>query len=86
MKLRKVVLTMALVLFLVLMFIAVTNYAQYQILIELASQVNPEVSSNTFDALLVWMQFPLLILISVMMFYLIFADESLTRQAERSRK
>ena len=86
MNLRKAVLSIALALFLVLMFIAVTNHAQYQILIELASQVNPEVSSHTFDALLVLMQFPLLILISVMMFYLIFADESLTRQAERSRK
>lgn len=86
MNLRKVILTMSLVLFLVLMFIAVTNNAQYQTLVELASQVNPEVGSNTFDALMVWMQFPLLILITVMMFYLIFADESLTRQAERSRK
>ena len=86
MNLRKIVLVITLVLFLVLMFISMSNYAQYQTLVELASQVNPEVGSNTFDALLVWMQFPLLILISVMMFYLIFADESLTRQAERSRK
>ena len=86
MNLRKAILMLVLVLFLSLMFIAITNYTQYQILVELAAQIDPEVGANNFDALLVWMQFPLLLAIMAMLFYLIFADDSLSRQAERSRK
>lgn len=86
MNLRKIVLSITLVLFLVLMFISMSNYAQYQEIVKLAAQVDPEVGKNNFDALLVWMQFPLLLMIASLLTYMIFGDESLTRQAERSRK
>lgn len=86
MNLRKVVLTLTLIMLLVLMFISFSNYTQYQDIVKLAAQVDPEVGKNNFDALLVWMQFPLLLLIASMLTYMIFGDESLTRQLERSRK
>lgn len=86
MNLRKIVLVITLVLFLVLMFISMSNYAQYQEIIKLAAQVDPEVGKNNFDALLVWMQFPILLMIASLLTYMIFGDESLTRQVERSRK
>lgn len=86
MNLRKVVLTLTLIMLLVLMFISFSNYTQYQDIVKLAAQVDPEVGKNNFDALLFWMQFPLLLLIASMLTYMIFGDESLTRQLERSRK
>ncbi len=86
MNLRKIVLVITLVLFLVLMFISMSNYAQYQEIVKLAAQVDPEVGKNNFDALLVWMQFPILLMIASLLTYMIFGDESLTRQVERSRK
>lgn len=86
MNLRKTFLTLTLVLLLILMFISFSNYIQYQDIVKLAAQVDPEVGKNNFDALLVWMQFPILLLMLISLFYMIFADESLTRQVERSRK
>ncbi len=82
MNLRKTILVFALVLFGVLMY---TTFMSFTVLSQVATDMGVSLNALTGsgNALIIWLQFPLVLLISVILIYLILADDSLTKQNQK---
>lgn len=79
MNLRKTILVFVLVLFGVMMY---TVFMSFTVLSQVATdmQISLNALTGSGNALIIWLQFPLILLISITLIYLILADESLTKQ------
>lgn len=82
MNLRKTILVFALVLFGILMY---TTFMNFTVLSQVATDMGISLNAltGTGNALIIWLQFPLVLLISVILIYLILADDSLTKQNQK---
>lgn len=83
MNLRKIILYITLIFFFILMYLILNNYT---VLTELAKANNQSMSeflNGNINSLYVWLQFPLLILISLLLIYLTWWDNSLTESVIR---
>jgi hypothetical protein len=80
MNLRKTILYFVLVLFAILMY---ASFMSFTIVSQVASDLG--ITTNALlgsgNAFIIWMQFPLILLISIVIIYLIFAEDSLTKQS-----
>lgn len=87
MNLRKVILTILLTLSGALMFSVLNSYVIMNKALEIAGFTTLQSFTNSvFDTWLIWAQFPLLIIIILVIFYLMIAENSLNEQARRSEK
>ena len=79
MNLRKVLLIATLSLFALLMFF---NFTAFALISTLASDQGLSFAelAGSVNALMIWLQFPLSILIFVILIYLVLGDQSLTEQ------
>lgn len=85
MNLRKVLLMVMLILVLALFYSVMQTYV---LLLEVMGQnlvTYAQTTGGSFNALIVWLQFPLLILIGLILMYVILGDKSLTAQAQNAK-
>lgn len=85
MNLRKVLLTLMFILFAVLTYGVLETYTLLIKTMEVASITYAQTEGGAFNAVIVWMQFPLLLLIGAILAYLILGDKSLTAQAQNAK-
>lgn len=85
MNLRKVLLTLMFILFAVLTYGVLETYTLLIKTMEVASITYAQAEGGAFNAVIVWMQFPLLLLMGAILAYLILGDKSLTAQAQNAK-
>ena len=85
MNLRKVLLTLMFILFAVLTYGVLETYTLLIKTMEVASITHAQTEGGAFNAVIVWMQFPLLLLMGAILAYLILGDKSLTTQAQNAK-
>ncbi len=85
MNLRKVLLGLALVFFSILFYCILQAYALLDTAVKASGVTLSELSGSGFNSIVVWLQFPLVILLMIIFLYLIFGDDSLTIQAKSAK-
>ncbi|HET6785106.1 MAG TPA: hypothetical protein VFH18_03715 [Erysipelotrichaceae bacterium] len=85
MNLRKVILSLALIFFSVLFYCILQAYAFLDTAVKASGVTLAELSGSGFNTFIVWLQFPLVILLIIIFIYLIFGDKSLTAQAQNAK-
>jgi len=85
MNLRKVILGLALVFFSVLFYCILQTYALLDSAVKVSGVTISELSGSGFNTFIVWLQFPIVILLIIIFIYLIFGDKSLTVQAQNAK-
>lgn len=85
MNLRKVILSLALIFFSILFYCILQSYALLDSAVKVSGVTITELSGSGFNAFIVWLQFPLVILLMIIFIYLIFGDKSLTVQAQNAK-
>lgn len=86
MTLRKLILNLTLFIFIILMYTVVQTYVSVNTLADAAGVNLAEYLGSMGKALLMWAQFPLLLLLGVLLAYLSWGDKSLTQSEERAKK
>ncbi len=82
MNLRKVLLTLMGILFAVLVYSILQSYTILVQTMELAQITYAQTEGGSFNAVVVWLQFPVILLIGLILGYLILGDKSLNIQAQ----
>lgn len=82
MNLRKVLLTLLGILFAVLVYSILQSYTILVQTMELAQITYAQTEGGSFNAVVVWLQFPVILLIGLILGYLILGDKSLNIQAQ----
>lgn len=85
MNLRKVLLTLLAILFSVLTYAILQAYTILTVVMEEASITYAQTTGGTLNGIVVWMQFPIILLSALIIAYLLFGDKSLTNQALNPR-
>lgn len=83
MNLRKALLSLTLLFFFGLMFTVLQTYALLSNLADAASVSLASLVGGNINALLVWLQFPLMIVVALILIYLTWWDDSLNKSAQR---
>lgn len=86
MNLRKAILSLTLLIFFGLMFTVLQSYTFMTALADNASTNLAGLVGGNLNALMVWLQFPLMIVVALLLVYLTWWDESLTKSSIRSTK
>lgn len=81
MNLRKVLLTLMVVIFSVFAYTVLQTYTLLLNVMEQASITYAQTEGGAFNAVVVWLQFPLLIVMGSILTYVVLGDKSLTAQA-----
>ncbi len=85
MNLRKVLITFLAILFSVLTYAILQTYTILTVLMEETSTTYAQTAGGTGNGIVVWMQFPIILLSALIIAYLLFGDKSLTNQALNPR-
>jgi hypothetical protein len=81
MNLRKVLLTLMAIIFSVLMYTVLQTYTLLLSVMEQASITYAQTDGGVLNGVVVYLQFPLLIVMGLILVYLVLGDKSLTAQA-----
>lgn len=81
MNLRKVLLTLMVIIFSVFAYTVLQTYTLLLNVMEQASITYAQTEGGAFNAVIVWLQFPLLIVMGSILTYVVLGDKSLTAQA-----
>ena len=85
MNLRKVLLTLLAILFSVLTFAILQTYTILTVMMEETSITFAQTEGGSLNGVLVWLQFPIIIVSALIIAYLLFGDKSLTAQSLNPR-
>jgi len=85
MNLRKALITFLAILFSVLTYAILQTYTILTVLMEETSTTYAQTAGGSMNGIVVWMQFPIILLGAVIIAYLLFGDKSLTAQALNPR-
>lgn len=85
MNLRKVLLTLMFILFAVLTYSVLQTYTVLIDVMQKASLTYSQTDGGAFNAVIVWLQFPLLIVMGLILAYVILGDKSLSAQAQNAK-
>lgn len=81
MNLRKVLLTLLAILFSVLTYAILQTYTILVVLMEQFSVTFADTQGGSMNAMVVWIQFPIIILSALIIAYVLFGEKSLTAQS-----
>jgi len=81
MNLRKVLLTLMAIIFSVFMYTVLQSYTLLVGIMEQFSITYAQTEGGAINAMIVYLQFPLLIVMGLILVYLVLGDKSLTAQA-----
>lgn len=81
MNLRKVLLTLLAILFSVLTYSILHTYTILVTVMEQASITFADTQGGSMNAMVVWLQFPIIILSAMIIAYVLFGEKSLTAQS-----
>ena len=85
MNLRKVLLTLLAILFSVLTYAILQTYTILTVMMEETSITFAQTEGGSLNGVLVWLQFPIIIVSALIIAYLLFGDKSLTAQSLNPR-
>jgi hypothetical protein len=85
MNLRKVLLTLLAIIFSVFMYTVLQTYTLLLSVMEQASITYAQTEGGVINGVIVYLQFPILIVMGIILMYLILGDKSLTAQVMNTK-
>lgn len=85
MNLRKVLLSLLFILFAILTYGVLQTYTILVQTMETAAITYAQTEGGAFNAVIVWMQFPIILLMGLIIGYLILGDKSLSAQVQNAK-
>ncbi len=85
MNLRKVLLTLLAILFSALTYAILQTYTILTVMMEETSYTYAQTTGGSMNGVVVWLQFPIIIVSALIIAYLLFGDKSLTAQSLNPR-